>query len=415
MQLRPYQERAVEDTVRLFKRHRSLLGVAPARSGKTVIALEIAKRVLEPNQRLLFASHMSELVDQPLTRIHQSYPELQPAGAVQGKRRDVNARAVCGTVQTLKNCMDEVGPVDLLIIDEAHHALSATHLRIIERARYLNPMVKILYITATPHRADGLGLRDVCEAVGFIIPLGKLIRQGYLVEPIPYPIPLYNVDLDGVRKRGGDFVAGDLGRRMDTPEVNRRIVDTWLKVASSRKTLVYTATVKHAEALVEMFVHAGVKAEVVSGSTKNTAEVQERFTNGSLQVVANALKWTEGVDIPPVSCVIMARPLAASRSMYIQSATRGMTASPGKTDCLIMDVIPQYSDDLLNYKVITADVSQPLAPLREAVTFINTPGEKEQPKMRGALPPPARKPLMRSWASLQFEQMLKEHEHGSSS
>ncbi len=410
--LRPYQEDAVWRTVRLFKTHRSLLGVAPARSGKTRMALAVASQILGPDERMIMASHKEELVNQPLRAIEENFPTLQPAGAVQGQRRDVHARIICGTVQSLINRMDEIGKVDLLIIDEAHHAVSATHLKVIEQARSLNPKLKMLLITATPHRTDGRGLREICEAVAFVIPMQKLIKQGYLVEPTPCPIPLYNVDLTGVRMHGGDFDAGDLGQRMDTPEANQAIVDAWLRHASDRKTLVYTATVAHAQALVDLFVHAGVKAQVVSGETKDAPAVQERLTNGDLQLVANALKWTEGVDIPPVSCIIMARALANSKSLYIQSATRGMTAYPGKADCLIMDVTPKWERELLNYRVITERVNQPLAPMFEAEEFLQSLTEPTLPEPKPPLM--ARRPVLRSWSSLQFEKMLDEYENGGS-
>ena len=49
-------------------------------------------------------------------------------------------------------------------------------------------------------------------------------------------------------------------------------------------------------------------AEVVTGETKNRAEIIARFTAGEIPCLVNCMVFTEGTDIPRVETVIIARP-----------------------------------------------------------------------------------------------------------
>lgn len=66
--------------------------------------------------------------------------------------------------------------------------------------------------------------------------------------------------------------------------------------------------------------------------------VLERFRTGRTQVVVNCMVLTEGFDAPDVDCVVIARP-TTSRALYQQMAGRGLRTAPGKSDCLLIDVV----------------------------------------------------------------------------
>jgi ATP-dependent helicase IRC3 len=55
-------------------------------------------------------------------------------------------------------------------------------------------------------------------------------------------------------------------------------------------------------------------------------------------VVANCAVLTEGFDEPSVDCIIIARP-TKSAVLYQQMLGRGTRTYPGKTDCLVLDVV----------------------------------------------------------------------------
>jgi hypothetical protein len=64
----------------------------------------------------------------------------------------------------------------------------------------------------------------------------------------------------------------------------------------------------------------------------------QRLHTGQTRVVANCAVLTEGFDEPSVDCIIMARP-TRSRPLYQQMLGRGTRTYPGKSDCLVLDVV----------------------------------------------------------------------------
>src|SRR5882724_11157237 len=59
---------------------------------------------------------------------------------------------------------------------------------------------------------------------------------------------------------------------------------------------------------------------------------------GPSRVVANCAVLTEGFDEPSVDCILVARP-TQSALLYQQMLGRGTRTYPGKTDCLVLDVV----------------------------------------------------------------------------
>ena len=66
--------------------------------------------------------------------------------------------------------------------------------------------------------------------------------------------------------------------------------------------------------------------------------ILQRLHTGQTRVVANCAVLTEGFDEPSVDCIIMARP-TRSRPLYQQMLGRGTRTYPGKSDCLVLDVV----------------------------------------------------------------------------
>jgi len=92
--------------------------------------------------------------------------------------------------------------------------------------------------------------------------------------------------------------------------------------------------------MAETFRAAGVAAEALDGTTPLATRraILQRLRAGETQVVANCAVLTEGFDEPSVNCVIIARP-TQSRAFYQQMLGRGTRTYPGKTDCLLLDVV----------------------------------------------------------------------------
>jgi ATP-dependent helicase IRC3 len=88
------------------------------------------------------------------------------------------------------------------------------------------------------------------------------------------------------------------------------------------------------------FRAAGIAAEALDGTTPLATRraILQRLHAGATRVVANCAVLTEGFDEPSVDCIIVARP-TQSAPLYQQMLGRGTRTYPGKTDCLVLDVV----------------------------------------------------------------------------
>ena len=64
MELRPYQQEAVEAIFEEWKTNKSTMIVIPTGGGKTVIFSEVARQLYESGKRILMLAHRGELLEQ---------------------------------------------------------------------------------------------------------------------------------------------------------------------------------------------------------------------------------------------------------------------------------------------------------------------------------------------------------------
>lgn len=374
MRLRDYQQTAI-DAVRADWRRgvRDTLLVAATGAGKTQMFLRLLMDELDATGgRALVLAHRKELIDQPLERIRHmdaawlmhgplSAPRV---GVVQAERADYDRQMTIATVQSLavrrQNGEDADGnptyryprlekllthgPITHLVIDECHHGVADTYLRIIEALRAACPSLLHLGVTATPVRADGDGLAKIYGVASAKITIADLVRAGWLVKPRWLAIST-GISIEGVHTRSGDYVASELAARFDTPQGRQIITQAYQQYATGRRAIAFTAGVAGAHALAEDFNALGISAAAVDGTTpkEERARMLADFRAGRVQVLCNCQVLTEGFDAPGTSCILMCRP-TKSDGLYIQCMGRGLRPANGTAtateDCLILDFMP---------------------------------------------------------------------------
>jgi superfamily II DNA or RNA helicase len=163
-----------------------------------------------------------------------------------------------------------------------------------------------------------------------------LTARGYLV-PTRVFAP-NKPDLRDVQKVGGDYNQRQLGRTMDKPVLTGDILDHWKRLGEDRQTVGFAVSVEHSLHLRDKFREAGIVAEHLDGETPvdERAAILRRLASGETQVLWSVGVLTEGVDIPSLGCLILARP-TMSEGLYLQMAGRGLRPHPGKTDVVILD------------------------------------------------------------------------------
>lgn len=367
MRLRPYQQDAIAAVEQAWATgHQDTLLVMATGGGKTNCLLHVLMSALDadPSARALVLAHRRELIEQPLDRIQHMDAEWlnrgildRPrVGVMMAERNDADRQLTIATVQTLvserrlRRLLDH-GPITHLVIDECHHATAASYMHIWQQLRAANPNLLHLGVTATPMRADGDGLVKVYSHVAARITIADLVRDGYLVQPRWLGIST-GISLKGVHSRNGDFEAGELAQRFDTPAGRAIITKAWQDYAADRRSIAFTASVAGAHDLAQAFRDIGVTAAALDGTTpkEERRRILADYKAGRIQVLANCQVLTEGFDAPGTGCVMMCRP-TKSDSLYIQCMGRGLRpamgiAQPGE-NCLILDFLPKETRNIV--------------------------------------------------------------------
>jgi DNA repair protein RadD len=346
--LRKRQEQFVECSLAALHEHKNTLAVASTGFGKTVSMSAVIDRSLKNGmKRICSLAHRDELVNQNRDKFHRFSPNITTS-VINAKEKSWAGQVTFAMVPTLsrENNLWEMPPLDLLVIDEAHHAVADSYLRVIQYAKDKNPEVQIYGVTATAGRGDGKGLRQVFSNVADHVKLSEIIRDGHLVPPRTFAIDVgVQDDLRGVATTGGEYDQDAVAAILDHPQINDSVVKNWKDKAGDRKTIVFCSTVNHAKNVCSAFMDAGINAAVISGDM-NAAERQGllyEFDRGDLQVLLNCHVLTEGFDSQPVSCIVLLR-LSSRKSTFIQMVGRGLRTVdpeeyPGvvKTDCVVLD------------------------------------------------------------------------------
>lgn len=333
--LRDYQEDAIQAVREDWAAGvRNVAVVSPVGSGKTSIFSSLVRRVAENGKRSVVIAHREELIQQAVQRLGQFGVE---AGIVAASRDEHDAQVVVASVQTLvrPGRAERLGFRDVLVYDEAHHIVSATAMDVCGR---INPRY-LAGFSATLIRADGSPLSQMFHKISYTQQIRPLISSGALVDVRAYQVHV-ELDLDGIKRTKGDFADGALGSALLESDATVETLKVWKEHASDRSTIVFTPTIETAHAFAKAFRDAGVEAIGISGKTPKDerARIYQDFSDGKIQVVCNAMLWTEGTDVPRASCVVMARP-TQSQGLFVQSVGRGLRPFPGKTDCVVLDVV----------------------------------------------------------------------------
>jgi DNA repair protein RadD len=347
--LREYQQRTIDQLYTWFEAGN--LGnpclVLPTGSGKSHIVAALCKDALQnwPETRVLMLTHVKELIEQNAEKMRQHWPGA-PMGIYSASigKRDLGEPITFAGIQSVRSKAQELGHVDLVIIDECHlvnHKDEGGYRKLLGELKAINPALRVVGLTATPFRL-GHGLITDKPAMfdDLLTPVSidELIFKGYL-STLRSKVTRAKLDTSGVHKRGGEFIESELQAAVDTDDQNQAVVREVMALAVERKAwLFFCAGVKHANHVAEVLREHGIAAECVTGETSKTdrARMLADFKAGRLRALTNANVLTTGFDYPDIDLVVMMRP-TMSASLYVQMAGRGMRVKSHTDHCLVLD------------------------------------------------------------------------------
>ncbi len=314
---------------------RRILVVAPTGSGKTVFVASLIAEAVKAGRRVVVIGHRGEIVTQTHAKLYAvgvdagiikaGFPPRLGEPVQVASIQTLHARAIRGSSM-------EMPEADILVIDEAHHALAETYQATIDAY----PGAIVIGLTATPCRRDGRGLGNIFEVLLECPQVGALVEQKFLV-PSKVFAPS-QPDLKGVRTERGDYVEAQLAERMDQAPLVGDIVEHWHKLGERRPTVCFATGVEHSVHIRNEFRRANVLAEHIDGNTPadERDDILKGLANGRVEVVTNCMVLTEGWDCPDVSCLILARP-TRSLGLFRQMVGRVLRPAPGKGNAIILD------------------------------------------------------------------------------
>lgn len=338
LELRNYQEEALNNLRNMRKNHETIALLYQATgTGKTVTAVIDAKAV---GGKTLFVAHTIELVEQAYNAFKSLWPEVT-AGKFIGNIKETDTFIICGSIQSIALNVDlfNENDFDYIIVDEAHHASAETYQKIL---KFFKPKF-LLGLTATPERADDTNILDIFKNTAHKLDIKTAVEIGALVDVRCIRIHT-NIDMTRVRFNSVQYNIRDLDIRICVTERNNLIVDTWLEYVKNKRTVVFCASVKHAEQIAKLFTEKNVSATAVSGVMKISErnEILTKFAQGRIKVLCACDLLNEGWDCPQTEVLFMARP-TMSKVLYTQQLGRGMRLSEGKDHLMVFDFVDNAS------------------------------------------------------------------------
>lgn len=327
--------------------HRAVLYVLPPGGGKTWLYLMVASWFVERGLRVCVVAPTVSLVQQTLDKVAETGCAHGVVWA--GHKPAPEHLLQVASAQTLVNRLDEYA-FDLIVLDEAHHASAPTWLKILKHYG----SAKVLGVTATPKRLDGMGLDQAGFTALIEGPNVPALTPKYL-SPYHYYAPS-NPDLSDVPLGGRDYNPEDLAGHVDFRTLVGDAVGFYRRETPGQRALVYCVSVPEAIATAEAFCGAGYKAVAIHGKTpletRKKALSDLRSGNGVVELICSCEVIGEGIDVPGVEVVIMLRP-THSLSVYVQQGGRGLRADPSRPEKVLR--IHDHTSNWIRFRGLDAE------------------------------------------------------------
>jgi len=326
------------------------------------LAIELAVEAHDTKPTAI-AVHRKELVQQiSLTLSSQNIthniiaPRPTIKDIVAGQRRefgkqfyDYNSSVTVVSVDTLNSRITQhekwAKGIRFWVTDEAAHLLRKNKWG--RAVSYFDNAIG-LGVTATPERLDKRGLGSHVDGVFDTMVEGPntrwLIDNGFLCK---YKIAVPSSDYQAYLAKassGSDYSKSAMSDASAKSTITGDVVENYKKFADGKQAIVFATDIANAHTMQENFNDAGISAKLLTGLTSNTERLQGMidFREKRTKVLINVDLFDEGLDVPGIECVIMARP-TMSLSKYLQMIGRGLRTAEGKEFLIVIDHVGNVS------------------------------------------------------------------------
>ncbi|WP_373544673.1 DEAD/DEAH box helicase [Chamaesiphon sp.] len=336
-QLRPYQQSLADEAIEIFTNSASLLLQLSTGGGKTIVSAHLIDIALKSGAKCLLLAHREELITQAADKLAAIVGQ-EPGIIKAGYQPNYNLPIQVGSVQSMVKRLHHCPKFDLIIVDECHHATSKTYRTILN---YF-PTAKVLGVTATPIRLDRSGFRDIFSNMITGATTRELIDLGAL-SPYKYFATERSMSIVGVGKKGGDYKSSDVATANPVEGLAGDLIKAYCDYMNGKQAVVFCVNIEHSIAISAHFNAAGITAAHLDGNstTIERSQTMTAFRAGQIKVLTNCALFDEGLDIPGLDGVILARP-TASLGRYLQMVGRALRPCEGKEHAVIIDMADNW-------------------------------------------------------------------------
>lgn len=290
---RPYQRTALSHILADARSGTNLqLIVMATGSGKTAIAAHLPVVVRHwkgrPMKRLMFLVHRDNLVQQAAEAFRRWQPNLTVGVEAGGGRCAGNSQIVIGSVQAIGNAsvdgpdgeevwtyskrLTQFNPddFDVIVVDESHHSVKGKQYQAILRYFMMlkgDPELDreklLVCLTATPNRADNIGMELIVDKITFEYPMTEGIKSGFIADVRGYRCET-TVDISAVRTTAGDLNSADLGSVINTPERNELVAREYLRIRELIRPDIESSVGRKPYCVVVDFVDVSGRHELIT-------------------------------------------------------------------------------------------------------------------------------------------------------
>lgn len=334
----------------------------PTGSGKTIIFTNLIKKLIKSDNNnnnyninnILILVHRRELAFQTYNTINKfinnSKIQLEMGNDKSIIDDTSKNNIIIASIQSINNRLNKYNNnfFNLIIIDEAHHSISDTYIKIL---KYFNTFKRegpiLLGFSATFERHDNKQLSKIYDEVIYHKSMIELIEKKWLVDCKFTTIEIDSLNLNEIEISNftNDFNLPKLSKIINTKPINKLILITYLKKRQELKlnyTLIFAVDINHVKSLYDIFTTTQENLVVKYITNKTNKRERDLIINefklGKINILINCGILTEGTDIPIIDSILLCRP-TKSRNLLIQMIGRGLRLFNDKEYCHIIDFI----------------------------------------------------------------------------
>ena len=334
MELYPDQVSIRDKVIDAFDEYRGVVLPMPTGTGKTVVASSLVQLAHASDSRMLALVHRRELLHQFVKTAHEAGLGSHIGAIVPDQPFHSWRPHHAAMIQTLirrPTIMKQLKP-DLIVIDEGHRAAANTYTKLLAEW----PDASVLYLTATPQRHDGKGLRKAgAEYIVDCPPTEWYIKNGRLC-PYRHIIHKTTISETDAKVQGGDYRRKDLEDTLLKKGAIAEVVPHIQALPKDRHWLAFGPSVEVSQQLEARLHKLSVSCRHLDGNTPDHERdaALRAFKDGYLAGLLTVDIFIEGVDCPAADTAIVYR---KTKSMTIarQILGRILRFQPGKVATLI--------------------------------------------------------------------------------